>query len=139
MKPASIKPLRLLHKACGLAALAALTACTSVASHAAPITVKLIGFNDFHGTLQSPGTFGINTTIPSAQRPAVGGAEYLAAYVARMKATNPPANMAGSTSGRVTRRVVCQAPPPRMEDASSRSAGMRSSALAMRVKTKGKA
>ena len=92
MKPHFIKPLRPLlkaRKACALAAFAALTACASVASHAAPITVKLIGFNDFHGTLQTPGTFGMNTTIPSAQRPAVGGAEYLAAYVARMKATNP--------------------------------------------------
>ena len=53
------------------------------------ITVKIIGFNDFHGNLQSPGTFGANTTIATAQRPAVGGAEYLAAYVARMKAQNP--------------------------------------------------
>ena len=92
MKAIFNKPPRLpaaARKACTLAAVAALTACASVASHAAPITVKLIGFNDFHGTLQSPGTFGINTTIPAAQRPAVGGAEYLAAYVARMKATNP--------------------------------------------------
>jgi len=54
-----------------------------------PIVVKVIGFNDYHGNLQSPGTFGVNTTIPSAQRPPVGGAEYLAAYVARMKAQNP--------------------------------------------------
>ena len=54
-----------------------------------PIVVKVIGFNDYHGNLQSPGTFGVNTTIPSAQRPAVGGAEYLAAYVARMKVQNP--------------------------------------------------
>ena len=54
-----------------------------------PIVVKVIGFNDYHGNLQSPGTFGVNTTVPSAQRPAVGGAEYLAAYVARMKAQNP--------------------------------------------------
>lgn len=54
-----------------------------------PLTVKVIAFNDYHGNLQSPGTFGINTTVPVAQRPAVGGAEYLAAYVARMKAANP--------------------------------------------------
>ena len=54
-----------------------------------PIVVKVIGFNDYHGNLQSPGSFGVNTTIPPAQRPAVGGAEYLAAYVARMKAQNP--------------------------------------------------
>jgi 5'-nucleotidase len=53
------------------------------------ITVKILAFNDYHGTLESPGTFGQNTGIPSAQRPAVGGAEYLAAYVARYKALNP--------------------------------------------------
>jgi 5'-nucleotidase len=55
----------------------------------APIKVKVIGFNDYHGNLQTPGTFGVNTIVPVAQRPAVGGAEYLAAYVARMKAQNP--------------------------------------------------
>jgi 5'-nucleotidase len=56
---------------------------------AAPITVKVIGFNDYHGNLQTPGTFGVNTLVPTAQRPAVGGAEFIAAYVARMKAQNP--------------------------------------------------
>jgi 5'-nucleotidase len=55
----------------------------------APIVVKIIGFNDYHGNLQSPGTFGVNTTIPATLRPPVGGAEYVAAYVARMKAQNP--------------------------------------------------
>jgi 5'-nucleotidase len=54
-----------------------------------PITVRIIGFNDYHGNLQTPGTFGANTTVPVAQRPAVGGAEYLAAYVAKLKAENP--------------------------------------------------
>ncbi|MDM0026510.1 bifunctional metallophosphatase/5'-nucleotidase [Variovorax saccharolyticus] len=53
-----------------------------------PIKVKIIGFNDYHGNLQSPGTFGVNTLVPAAQRPAVGGAEYLAAYVARLKSQN---------------------------------------------------
>ena len=47
-----------------------------------PITIKIIGFNDFHGALQSPGTFGINTLAVGAQRPAVGGVDYIAAYVA---------------------------------------------------------
>jgi len=56
---------------------------------AAPVTIKILGFNDFHGNLQSPGTFGANTVTPSAQRPAVGGAEYMAAYVAKLKAQNP--------------------------------------------------
>lgn len=52
-----------------------------------PVTVKIIGFNDYHGNLQSPGTFGVNT-VPGTVKPPVGGAEYLAAYIARMKATN---------------------------------------------------
>lgn len=56
---------------------------------AEPIKIKIIGFNDFHGTLESPGVFGVNTLFPLAARPAVGGAEYLAAYVARLKAQNP--------------------------------------------------
>ena len=71
----------------GLANIA--TAATPTPTPKPPISVKIIGFNDFHGNLQSPGTFGDNTTVPSAQRPAVGGAEYLAAYVALAKATNP--------------------------------------------------
>jgi 5'-nucleotidase len=54
-----------------------------------PFKVKLIGFNDFHGNLQSPGTFGINTATLAANRPAVGGAEYMAAYVAQLKSQNP--------------------------------------------------
>jgi 5'-nucleotidase len=59
------------------------------AAQAATVNVKIVGFNDYHGTLQTPGTFGVNTLVPSANRPAVGGAEYLAAYVAAMKAANP--------------------------------------------------
>ena len=53
-----------------------------------PVTIKIIGFNDYHGNLQSPGTFGQNTLVPTAQRPFVGGAEYLAAHVALLKAQN---------------------------------------------------
>ncbi len=53
-----------------------------------PFTVKIIGINDFHGNLQTPGSFGENTSIPLAQRPAVGGAEYVGAYVSRLKAQN---------------------------------------------------
>jgi 5'-nucleotidase len=54
----------------------------------APVTVKIIGFNDYHGNLESPGTFGANTTVPPAQRPAVGGADALAALVQRLKEQN---------------------------------------------------
>lgn len=55
----------------------------------APFVVKLIGLNDYHGNLESPGAFGTNGSIPAAERPAVGGAEYIAAYVAKLKAQNP--------------------------------------------------
>ncbi len=79
--------LRLRHIAVA-AALASVGAGAS-AQTAAPVTIKIIGFNDFHGTLQTPGTFGVNTLVPAAQRPAVGGADYIAAAVARLKAANP--------------------------------------------------
>jgi 5'-nucleotidase len=77
------------HPIAALLAAACIGLCAAPAQAAGPFVVKLIGFNDYHGNLQSPGTFGVNTTIPSAQRPPVGGAEYLAAYVARLKAQNP--------------------------------------------------
>jgi 5'-nucleotidase len=68
----------------------AFTGCAVAQSTAkAPFTVKIVGFNDYHGNLETPGTFGVNTLVPTASRPSVGGAEYLAAYVARMKAANP--------------------------------------------------
>jgi 5'-nucleotidase len=54
-----------------------------------PFTIKIIGFNDYHGNLQSPGNFGVNTSVPTADRPPVGGAEYIAAHVARLKSQNP--------------------------------------------------
>jgi 5'-nucleotidase len=44
-----------------------------------PITVKVIGINDFHGNLQSPGTFGVNLSVPPEQRPPVGGPNTLPA------------------------------------------------------------
>ena len=78
--------------ALGRTLLAAALSCAGAAmaqTAAAPITVKIIGFNDFHGNLRSPGTFGQNTIVPTSKRPAVGGAEYIAAYVARLKAQNP--------------------------------------------------
>ncbi len=82
--------------AAGLAGLA-LSACavTSVPAQA-PVTIKIVGFNDYHGNLESPGTFGANSAVPSAQRPPVGGADYLAAYVARMRAANPNTVVVGA-------------------------------------------
>lgn len=89
--------LRMRHYvALGLAAMIAtgVTACDddnddTPAPPAAPFAVKVIGFNDYHGNLQSPGTFGVSTAIPADQRPPVGGADFIAAHVARLKAQNP--------------------------------------------------
>jgi len=50
------------------------------AAQAATTTVKIIAFNDFHGNLNSPGTF---SGAPS------GGADYLAGYIANLKSQNP--------------------------------------------------
>lgn len=76
-----------------IAALAAALAATVVAacggSDPPPFDVKLIGFNDYHGNLESPGSFGENTGVPASQRPAVGGAEFVAAHAARLRAQNP--------------------------------------------------
>jgi 5'-nucleotidase len=52
-------------------------------------TVKVIGFNDYHGNLESPGTFGESTAVPAASRPPVGGADFMAAHVANLKKKNP--------------------------------------------------
>ncbi len=60
-----------------------------------PFTVKIIGFNDYHGNLQSPGTFS-QTADALSPKKAVGGAEYLAGYIAKMKATNPNTVVVGA-------------------------------------------
>ena len=64
------------------ALLAATLAGCAAPPPAPPVTVKLIAFNDFHGALQSPGRFGANSQ--ATQKPAVGGADALAAWVARL-------------------------------------------------------
>lgn len=80
-----------LSRSAGAAALlaASLGVCAATTVSPQVFTVKIIGFNDYHGNLQSPGTFGQNSLVPSASRPAVGGADFMAASVARMKAQNP--------------------------------------------------
>ena len=54
----------------------------------APFTVKVLGFNDYHGNLEAFGTFGETAAVPTAERSPVGGADFLAAHVARLKALN---------------------------------------------------
>ena len=86
-----------------LAASAALSACTtanvdgpasaSAPAAAAPVTVKIVAFNDFHGNLEPPrqsvpvpGTG--SATEPPLRAPA-GGAAYLASAIERLRAENP--------------------------------------------------
>src|SRR3954467_8935247 len=66
----------------------AMSSSSSSVADATPFTVKIIGFNDFHGNLQSPGTFG-QTANSLSPKKAVGGAEYLAAYITKIKSSNP--------------------------------------------------
>jgi 5'-nucleotidase len=89
---ATMLHLKTIARAAALAGLAAL----AVSAQAATVNVKIIGFNDYHGTLESPGTFGQNTSVPTASRPAVGGADYIAAYVANMRAANPNTVVVGA-------------------------------------------
>jgi 5'-nucleotidase len=73
-----------------LAVVALAASCSSNRSDPEPpFSIKVIALNDFHGNLQSPGTFGASTAVPAADRPAVGGAEFVAAHVAKVKAQNP--------------------------------------------------
>ena len=61
----------------------------SASTVSSPFTVKLMGFNDYHGTLESPGTFGTSSAVLTADRSPVGGAEFMAAHIARLKKQNP--------------------------------------------------
>ena len=58
----------------------ALVGLLAAAAASAQVTVKIIAFNDFHGNLQSPGTF---IGVPA------GSADVLAGYVAQLKSQNP--------------------------------------------------
>src|SRR5262245_43298905 len=55
------------------------------------INVRILAFNDFHGNLQSPGTFGVQAGGPGTAivNKQAGGVDYLAGYVAAQKAGYP--------------------------------------------------
>jgi 5'-nucleotidase len=48
--------------------------------------VKILALNDFHGQLESPGTFRANADAPLVP---AGGADYAAGYIAAARAANP--------------------------------------------------
>ncbi|MBQ0944237.1 bifunctional metallophosphatase/5'-nucleotidase [Ideonella sp. 4Y16] len=67
-------------------ALLAVAASAALAGAPATLTVKILSLNDFHGQLESPGSFRARAT--DAAVPA-GGADVLAGYVAAARAANP--------------------------------------------------
>ena len=88
-----------MHQTPGMAivsVLLALAACGGVergdkpAEQSAVVSVRLIGFNDFHGNLEPPG---ISINAPGANGSPVpvpaGGAAHFASAIASMKAANP--------------------------------------------------
>jgi 2',3'-cyclic-nucleotide 2'-phosphodiesterase (5'-nucleotidase family) len=52
-------------------------------------TIKIVAFNDFHGQLESPGTFRQTPTSLAATNVAVGGVDWMAGYIAKLKSQNP--------------------------------------------------
>lgn len=69
------------------AAVSAALGLTLASAAVAQTQIKIIGFNDFHGNLQSPGTF--RTVAGGSTKVAAGGADYFAGYIAYLKAQNP--------------------------------------------------
>ena len=63
-----------------------LASCTALPAQHAPIKVKLIALNDYHGHLESPGASGHSSL--DRDRSAVGGADQLAGTVAALKASH---------------------------------------------------
>ncbi|MDD1621459.1 MAG: bifunctional metallophosphatase/5'-nucleotidase [Methylococcaceae bacterium] len=58
-------------------------------AHAATTTIKIVAFNDFHGQLESPGTFRQTPSSAASTNIPVGGVDWLAGYVAELKSQNP--------------------------------------------------
>ncbi|WNB75103.1 bifunctional metallophosphatase/5'-nucleotidase [Methylomonas koyamae] len=64
---------------------------SAVAAHAITLpdtTIKIVAFNDFHGQLESPGNFR-NLPTDAASTIPLGGVDWMAGYVADLKAQNP--------------------------------------------------
>ncbi len=55
----------------------------------ATTTIKIVAFNDFHGQLESPGTFRQTPTSSSASNVTVGGVDWMAGYIENLKVQNP--------------------------------------------------
>jgi 5'-nucleotidase len=76
-----------------LAAVAAVgvVACGSAPEATPPVTVSLIGLNDFHGNLQPPSGSVVMTdpANPAGTKVSAGGAAYMATLISNLRAQNP--------------------------------------------------
>ena len=52
-------------------------------------TIKIVAFNDFHGQLESPGSFRLTPSSAVATNIPVGGVDWMAGYIANLKSQNP--------------------------------------------------
>lgn len=79
--------MKTLSVAWALAGLACATAPALAAEASRPTgVVKILALNDFHGQLESPGTFRAGADAPLVP---AGGADYAAGYIAAARAANP--------------------------------------------------
>ncbi|MBD9357453.1 bifunctional metallophosphatase/5'-nucleotidase [Methylomonas albis] len=53
------------------------------------VTIKIVAFNDFHGQLESPGTFRQTPSSAASTNIPVGGVDWMAGYVSDLKNQNP--------------------------------------------------
>ncbi|MFO1338925.1 MAG: bifunctional metallophosphatase/5'-nucleotidase [Burkholderiaceae bacterium] len=75
------------HALSALTLAVALVGCATAATQgSATGVVKILALNDFHGQLESPGTFRANADSPLVP---AGGVDYVAGYVAAARAANP--------------------------------------------------
>ncbi|MCQ8183364.1 bifunctional metallophosphatase/5'-nucleotidase [Methylomonas sp. SURF-1] len=77
-----------LHTLAGAFALGLGTATAQAVTTMPATTIKIVAFNDFHGQLESPGNFRNQPTDAASTIP-VGGVDWMAGYVADLKAQNP--------------------------------------------------
>ncbi|MDT4288000.1 bifunctional metallophosphatase/5'-nucleotidase [Methylomonas sp. MO1] len=71
--------------ALGLGTLGAANAVTTIPT----TTIKIVAFNDFHGQLESPGTFRQTPTSAASTNIPVGGVDWMAGYINELKNQNP--------------------------------------------------
>ncbi|WP_445366543.1 bifunctional metallophosphatase/5'-nucleotidase [Methylomonas sp. BW4-1] len=71
--------------ALGLGTLGAANAVTTIPT----TTIKIVAFNDFHGQLESPGTFRQTPTSAASTNIPVGGVDWMAGYINDLKNQNP--------------------------------------------------